>query len=360
MEFEVLGPLRVRAGGQPAALTAMMPRTLLGILLTRANTSVPADVLVDALWAGQRDPRAAKRLQLHVHRLRRALGDPARIRFEHGGYALRLHPGELDAHRFETMIAEGTSNGDPARAVQLLRAALGLWRGDPFGGVADVALVRAEIDRLTERQLGGLEELYCAELGCGRTGAIVPELSALAARYPLRERLQGLLMNALSRAGRRAEALEVYHRTRAALVDDLGLEPGPELQRLVHAILIGDPTLEEFHTVFPAGNRAGPSTHRAAPGFPPGSSGPVVVKSTQTASPDGNGIARNQPFPGTILRREDDLPSTGYQDFLTHAERFRPLGPVSSAGPISSISPISSADAAGLPRPARRQQRPTH
>ncbi|MFN2494409.1 MAG: BTAD domain-containing putative transcriptional regulator [Pseudonocardiaceae bacterium] len=241
MEFYVLGPLRAQEGERTAPLTAMMPRTLLGILLTRANTPVPVDVLVDAIWAGQRDPRATKKLQLHVHRLRRALGDPARIRFDHGGYALRLHPGELDAQRFETVLAQGIATPDPARAVQLLRTALGLWRGDPFGGVADVALVRAEIDRLTERRLGGLEELYAAELACGHAGTIVPELSELATRCPLRERLQGLLMTALYRAGRRAEALAVYHRTRATLVEDLALEPGPELRRLKHAILTGEP-----------------------------------------------------------------------------------------------------------------------
>ncbi|MGH3906701.1 MAG: BTAD domain-containing putative transcriptional regulator [Pseudonocardiaceae bacterium] len=252
MEFEVLGPLRARAGGQPAPLTAMMPRTLLAILLIRANTAVPVDVLVDALWAGRRDPRAVKKLHLHVHRLRRALDDPARIRFGHGGYTLRLYPGELDAQRFETVLAEGTDTADPGRAMHLLRSALGLWRGDPFGGVADVALVRAEIDRLTERRLIGLEGLYGAELACGHAPAVVPELGELATRHPLRERLQGLLMTALYQAGRRAEALGVYHRTRAALVEELALEPGPELQRLERAILTDGPALETEPITLPA------------------------------------------------------------------------------------------------------------
>lgn len=247
LEFDVLGPLRVRQEGRAAPLTATMPRTLLGILLVRANTSVPVDVLVDALWAGgSRDVRATKKLQLHVHRLRRALGDPTRIRYEAGcdaGYLVRVQPGEFDAERFEDILTEGTTTRDPARVVRLLRTGLGLWRGDPFGGVADVALVRAEIDRLTERRMAALENLYTAELTCGHAEAIVPELGQLATRYPLRERLQGLLMTTLHQAGRRAEALAVYHRTRAILVDELGLEPGPELQRLEHAILTGDPTL---------------------------------------------------------------------------------------------------------------------
>jgi DNA-binding SARP family transcriptional activator len=130
VDFDVLGPLRVRLGDEPVQLSAPMPRMLLGVLLTRANTPVPVDVLVDALWAGQRDPRAAKKLQLHVHRLRRALGDPARIQYDNGGYTLRVHPGELDAQRFESALAESADVAQPARAVRLLRSALQLWRGE--------------------------------------------------------------------------------------------------------------------------------------------------------------------------------------------------------------------------------------
>ncbi|MDQ3989489.1 MAG: tetratricopeptide repeat protein, partial [Actinomycetota bacterium] len=205
------------------------------------------DVLVDALWAGEADPGAPKKLQLHVHRLRRALGDPARVRFEHSGYLLRVHPGELDADRFESMLAEGTDaveSGEPARGVEVIRKALGLWRGDPYGDLADLPLLRTEAERLAERRLAGLEELYAAELACGRHGAVVPELADLATQHPLRERLHGLLMTALYRTGRQADALEVYRRTRAALVGELGIEPGQELRRLQQAILAGDPALD--------------------------------------------------------------------------------------------------------------------
>jgi DNA-binding SARP family transcriptional activator len=243
MNFEVLGPLRVRLGEQPVPLSAPMPRMLLGVLLTRANTPVPVDVLVDALWAGQRDPRAAKKLQLHVHRLRRALGDPARILYGNGGYTLRVLPGELDAECFESALTESTGAGQPARAVVLLRQALELWRGDPFSDIVDLPLLRAEADRLSERRLAGLAQLYTAELACGHATVIVPELVELAGHHPMREQLQGLLMTALYQAGRQADALEVYQRTRGALVEQLGLEPGNELQRLEHAILTGDPML---------------------------------------------------------------------------------------------------------------------
>ena len=131
MEFEVLGPLRVREGAEAAP--APMPRTLLGILLSRANTRVSVDVLVDALWAGQPDAGASKKLHLHVHRLRRALGDPDRIRFEHSGYLLRVHPGELDADRFEGLLAEGIGaidSDEHARGAEVIHKALGLWRGE--------------------------------------------------------------------------------------------------------------------------------------------------------------------------------------------------------------------------------------
>jgi DNA-binding SARP family transcriptional activator/tetratricopeptide (TPR) repeat protein len=248
MDFEVLGPLRMRHGGKPARLSAPMHRTLLGVLLTRANTPVPVDVLVDALWAGQRDPRAAKKLQLHVHRLRGTLDDPTRIRFEHGGYTLQVHPGELDAECFEAALDEATNTGEPARAVALLRTALRLWRGEPFSDVIDLPLLRAEADRLTERRLAGLARLYAAELACGHANTIIPELVELAGHHPMREQLQGLLMTALYQAGRQAEALEVYHRTRGALIEQLGLEPGNELQRLERAILTGDPMLETPRT----------------------------------------------------------------------------------------------------------------
>ncbi|MGH3670214.1 MAG: BTAD domain-containing putative transcriptional regulator, partial [Pseudonocardiaceae bacterium] len=244
MDFEVLGPLRVRQDDQPVQLSAPMHRMVLGVLLTRANSPVPVDVLIDALWAGQRDPRAAKKLQLHIHRLRRVLGDPARILFEHGGYTLRVHPGELDAEQFESALSDGTDARQPAHAATLLRRALGLWRGEPFGDITDLPLLRAEADRLTERRLTGLARLYAAELTCGHASAIIPELGELAAQHPMREQLQGLLMTALYQAGRQVEALEVYHRTRGSLVEQLGLEPGNELQRLNHAILTGDPMLE--------------------------------------------------------------------------------------------------------------------
>ena len=240
MEFEVLGPVRVRQGDRPLPITAQKLRTLLATLIARANHPVSADALVDVLWEGRTVDAANKKLQLHVHRLRKLLDEPGRIRFEPAGYVLTLGPEELDADRFERLLAEGAAESDPGRAVTLLREALALWRGEPFGDVGDVPMLRSAAQRLAERRLVGIEDLYAAELAAGHAAAVVPELAELAARHPLRERLQGHLMTALYRSGRTPEALEVYRRTRTALVEELGLEPGPELRRIEQAILAGD------------------------------------------------------------------------------------------------------------------------
>ncbi|MGD9527272.1 BTAD domain-containing putative transcriptional regulator [Pseudonocardia sp.] len=240
MEFEILGPVRVRATDPKVAVTARMLKTLLGLLLVRANNAVPADAVFEVLWEGQPvDAATRKKLHLHVHRLRHALEDPGRIRHEGGAYVLTVHPGELDAERFERLLAEGVAADEPDRAVALLREALTLWRGEPFGDVGDVPVLRDAAERLTEMRMVGLEDLYGAELAAGNAAAIVPELAELAARHPLRERLQAHLMTALYRAGRTPEALAVYRRTRAALVEELGVEPGPPLQRLEQAVLSG-------------------------------------------------------------------------------------------------------------------------
>jgi len=140
-------------------------------MLARAIRPVPVDTLVDALWGGRAEPSSAKKLQLHVHRLRRALGASGRIRFEHSGYAVRVHPGELDADRFETLLAEGITaagSGTPARAVELLRKALQLWRGEPYDGFADVPMLRGEVEQLSERRLVACEQLHEASWAWNR------------------------------------------------------------------------------------------------------------------------------------------------------------------------------------------------
>ncbi|MEU7527599.1 BTAD domain-containing putative transcriptional regulator [Saccharothrix sp. NPDC042600] len=236
MEFAVLGPLEVRPGGAPAG---RLQRVLLAVLLARANHEVPVDALADALWAGRRDPRAPQKLHLHVHKLRRALGEPDRLVFGGGGYRLVVGPGELDAERFEALVARAQgAAGDPERAAGLARAALDLWRGEPYDGLDAPA---AEARRLHDRRLTAVEVLCEAELARGRNAAVVTELTGVVAEHPLRERLHVLLMTALHRAGRRAEALSAYRAARRVLVDELGLEPGVELRRLEQRVLAAEP-----------------------------------------------------------------------------------------------------------------------
>jgi DNA-binding SARP family transcriptional activator/Flp pilus assembly protein TadD len=238
VEFQVLGPMAVRVGGRAQVVTGKLQRTLLGVLLVRANQPVAVDALTDVLWGGQPDPRAAQKLQLHVHRVRALLDDPERLSFGAAGYRLSATPDEIDAERFRA-LADAAGGHEPQRAVESLRAALALWRGTPFADV-DVPALADWARQLTERRLTAFEALYQAELACGLHEAVIGELTELAAEHPLRERLHGLLMTALYRAGRQSDALDVYRRARDTLVAELGLEPGPELRELHQRVLVGD------------------------------------------------------------------------------------------------------------------------
>lgn len=240
MEFRVLGPVGVGPGDEVEVLAGRLQRMLLGVLLAYAGRPVPVDVLTDALWGDRRDTRASQKLQLHVHRLRAVLGDPDRLSFGVAGYRLRARPEEVDAERFEALVKAGAAlaEGEPQRAIGSLRAAMALWRGDPFAG-CEVPVLADWARRLAELRLAAVESLYQAELACGLHEAVIGELSGLAREHPLRERLHELLMTALYRAGRRAEALDAYRRARHALVSELGLEPGPELLELRRRIFAG-------------------------------------------------------------------------------------------------------------------------
>jgi DNA-binding SARP family transcriptional activator/tetratricopeptide (TPR) repeat protein len=241
MEFEVLGPVRLRRDADPAARLGRLQRTLLGLLLLHANRPVSADTLTEALWEGVQDDRVDQNLRLHVHRMRRTLGEAGRLSYSPGGYQLRVLPGELDAERFETLVDEAAQIADqePERCVDLVRKALGLWRGTPYEGL-DFPMLADEAHRLADRRLAATELLFEAELARGRSAAIVGDLTDLVRRHPLREHLQALLMIALYRAGRQADALQVFQDARRTLVDELGLEPGPELRSIEQQVLSGE------------------------------------------------------------------------------------------------------------------------
>ena len=241
MEYRILGPLEVLDGGRPVVLSARKQRALLLCLLLRPNEAVSTDALVDAIWGERAPSSAGKLVQVYVSQLRRALGDGA-IQTRPPGYLIRLAPDQLDAARFERLLAEGREAlavGNPTLAASLLRRALGLWRGRAL----DEADLTVEAARLEELRLACLEERIAADLALGRHVEALAELRALVAEHPLRERLRAQLMLALYRCGRQAEALDAYRDAARALRDELGLEPGAELRELEHAILNHAPSL---------------------------------------------------------------------------------------------------------------------
>jgi DNA-binding SARP family transcriptional activator/tetratricopeptide (TPR) repeat protein len=268
VEYRVLGPLEVIRDGAPVHIGPLKQRALLILLLLHANRVVPSDRLIDELWAGRPPAQATITLQSYVSSLRRALesGRPAGatstlLLWRSPGYLLRVAPDELDAIRFERLVREGRAalGSDPARAEALLTEALGLWRGDALTDVATERFATGEIARLTELQLAATEDRTEAGLALGRHGELVAVLDPLVAANPTRERLRGQLMLALYRCGRQADALRSYREGRSAMIEDLGIEPSPALQRLEAQILRQSPSLD-------AGPRpdAGPAK-RAAP-----------------------------------------------------------------------------------------------
>lgn len=246
MEIRILGPLEVVCDGTPVGLGGPRQRALFTLLATRSGTIVPRDRLIDELWGDEPPESALNVLQTYVSHLRKAL-PPGRLTTQPPGYSLQAGPHELDLHRFEALASEGhraLADGDAATASLALREALGLWRGPALADLVETDFARIEAARLEELRLAALEERLQADLALGRDGEIVPELEALVAEFPLRERLRAQLMLALYRSGRQSEALASYREARNTLVDQLGIEPGQALREMETAILRHDPALD--------------------------------------------------------------------------------------------------------------------
>jgi DNA-binding SARP family transcriptional activator len=243
IEFRVLGPFEVLVEGRALELNRRKQRSLLALLMLRAGEVVSTDRLVDELWAGKPPKAAIGSLQNLVSELRKALG-PDTVRTRAPGYMLDVDPDRIDLYRFERLVAQAAEGGEADQRTRLLREALGLWRGTPLADLAFEPFAQVEVARLEELRTAAREELVQAELELGRHSKLVGELETLVAENPLRERLRGLLMLALYRSGRQAEALDAYRQARETLVGELGIEPSPELQRLEQAILRHDPELD--------------------------------------------------------------------------------------------------------------------
>ena len=261
----ILGPVEVWAGERPVALGGRRQLSLLAMLVVNAGSAVSADALIDGLWAAQSSSAGArKRLQMAVLRLRRALGPIARdgkceLRTVGGGYLLALAADELDAAvfaRYVTAGLEASRGGDWVRGREQLTAALALWRGPALADVGFEDFAQPEIRRLDELRGLALEGRIEADLQLGRHAEVVPELEVLLVASPTRERLAGQLMRALHACGRRANALEVYQRTRERLSEELGLEPSEALTALQGMMLAPGPTPpDEMAEVQPAAHR---------------------------------------------------------------------------------------------------------
>ena len=257
MEFRVLGPVEVIHGGQACPVGGARTRAVLAMLLLSANRVVAADRLAGELWPDLGPERAAANLQVRLTELRRALrsaGAADRLVTRPPGYVLLVAAGELDVLRFEQLAAAGRSalaGGDAAGAARLLDDALALWRGMALADLGDPLLAGTERARLEDARLDAVESRMDALLACGRQQETIGELEELTANNPLRERFWAQRLLALYRCGRQADALRAYRELRAVLVEQLGIEPGPELRQLEDRILHQDSRLD-YRPIRPA------------------------------------------------------------------------------------------------------------
>jgi DNA-binding SARP family transcriptional activator/ABC-type branched-subunit amino acid transport system substrate-binding protein len=279
VEFRVLGPLEVTDGGVALTLGGPRQRLVLAYLVLEANRVVPTDHLIDRIWGDEPPDAARGALFAYISRLRKLLG-AATIQARPPGYILLAERTEIDALRFADLVAEARRQTiDREAAAALLTEALDLWRGSPLSDLADHDALRPAITRLEEQHLEALEDRIDAEMDLGRHRAAVPLLEILTAEHPLRERLWSRLVLALYRSGRQGDALGAYHRARHTLVEELGIDPSPELRTLEEQVLKQDPALEL------------PTSPKVAAGAPPTidtvpAAGGTVTRSDSDAARD--------------------------------------------------------------------------
>jgi len=350
MRFRILGPLEVLSPDGWTAISAAKWRSLLACLLVRPGQLLPTDSLIHELW-GDNPPSTANNLvSIYVHRLKKLIGDTEgrMLVYRAPGYMLRVAPGDLDLEHFESLVAEGTgalAAGQRERAAELLGKALGLWRGRPLADVPQTPLLATHADRVTELWLTTTELRIEADLACGRAVGAVPELRGLVLEHPLRERLWALLMRALEYAGRRAEALETYAQARQVIADELGVDPGSELQRLYAELLAADASSPRPPSARPAARprrpRAFADVQAAAAGDAARSTGPDggpdTTSVTAAAADLSDDAAGDAEPPGSIA-------------IGTFAE---PAASEAMAEAAAVLGVAGAASAPGIPRPAQ-------
>ncbi len=257
MEIRLLGPLEAEVHGTSIVPSAGKPRQLLALLALHANHVLPVPLLIEELWGSDMPRSALTTLQTYVLQLRRGLGRAIGgersgaakdiLATRHGGYLLHVEAAAVDVHCYERLVAVAkaeAAGGNDAAAVAHYRAALAKWRGAALVDVRVGPVLEIELARLEESQLSTLEARIETELRLGLHAELLTELTGLVARHPLHEGLHAQSMVALYRSGRQWQALEVYRGLRRRLVEDIGIEPSPRLQRLHEALLGSDPALD--------------------------------------------------------------------------------------------------------------------
>lgn len=267
--------LAVTDGSESAVLQPSRPAALLAALLLNANSVVSADFLQRVIWGEETPAQAKSALHSCVLRLRRLFGKYGiagnTIEAVPGGYRLTADAATLDLVQFRELLDQAYATQEADAELRLLRAALALWQPPLLANVPSDLLHRDEVPRLHEEWLRAIERVFDLELACGRHREAVAEIWPTARAHPLHERFTEQLMEALYRVGRRAEALAEYRRVKAHLAQQLGVDPGPPLQRLELSILRGEPQPAERDPLIPPAEPAG-----AGPAAGPGSGEPVA------------------------------------------------------------------------------------
>jgi DNA-binding SARP family transcriptional activator len=304
VDFRILGPLEVSRDGRAVPVTGTRQRELLALLLLDAGRVVSSDRLMEELWGADQPAAGSTALRVRISQLRKLLksdGDDILVT-RAPGYALLVARDGLDLWRFERGLEEGERalRSDPQRALDALTQALAEWRGAPLVDVAHASFAQAATVRLEELHTSALELRIEAELALGRHATLIGELYALTAEHPLRERLSAQLMTALYRDGRQADALAAYRAARERLVEEIGIEPGPELKALEARILAQDPDLvtQSAPTSRPARTVLAVCTD---------SSAPAAVADRLAAASDGEAVAVG------LVRAGGDLTGTTAQ-----------------------------------------------
>lgn len=314
MRFRLLGPLEAISVDGPVALGGTKQRATLGYLLLNSNRVVATSELVDALWESEDVPATARKI-LHnaIWGLRTILAENAgrgasgspELVTKAPGYMLRVDPEAVDLMVFRSWVAAGRAElaaGAPEEASRLLRKGLDLWGGPLLADLAESGIAWPELDAARRDRLDVLEDLFEAELECGRHHSVLGELTMMAEAEPWRERARGQLMLALYRCGRQADALGVYERVRSSLVENLGLEPGHGLRTLQHAILTHDPALAAEAATPPRHSAPTAGTTAGSPADGPGTGLPGTATAGSAAPRAGAGAAGpGLAVPGSVV-----------------------------------------------------------